>query len=237
MALHELGHAAGLVATGGQLASISLNPFCWCWARYASNPQPMITAWSGVVGGVLFSLLPYIVFRIVRLPMPRLAIVLAIVAMARDGVYLLGGTLANVGDGAAIVRLGAPRFLPIGFAVLLLAIATMWFVLAQDRIGIPHSASLAKRTTIVLGGIGSYLVIGFAYVAAFHRHELVTFAVFSGAGILLLVVLSIAATFAPRYAPRLFPESSIPEISWPFAIGHLVIGTIVVCLEIAVFGV
>ena len=236
MALHELGHAVGLVLSGGQVAHITLNPFCWCWTWYATNPRPIVTAWSGVVVGVLFALLPCIALATFGRRTPRLFVLLGIVALAANGIYLLDGVLSNVGDGADIVDLGAPRLLPITVGAILVLAAALWFILVQPKIGIPSSASFPRRTALLCGGIGTYLVLMMLYVAVYHSQELSCFACFAGAGVALLIAMSVAATLADKYLSGRWEGSSVEAVSWPYAIGYFSAGTVIVIAEIAVFG-
>ena len=235
-ALHELGHALGNALSGGRTSFISLNPFCWSRIGFASNPRPLISMWSGVGFGLLFGLLPALGFVAFRRRVPSLLHLLGIVSLATNGIYLFGSTLAGVGDGAVLMRLGMPKApLLIGGLLLVLG-AAYWFILVMPRFGMAHSSSFASRFGILLGGVGSYLVIMMLYVAVYHRSEFVAFVVFAGMGVAMLIALGGAPTLARRALVSRYGDASVSSPRWAHVLGYMVAGVLIVSVELAVFG-
>jgi len=231
--LHELGHAAAVTLSGGSVAAIRLNPFGWNWTIYRYAPSPILASWSGVLGGLLFSLLPYIGFVLARRLPPRLVLLLAMVSMALNGVYLVGSTLVGAGDGADLVRLGVPRLWPLTAGALLMALAALWFVRVQPRFGLSPTAGFAERCALLLGGIGSYLGFTVLYVAVFRRRDLLAFVCFVAVGLVFLVAVS--AYGAIRGASR-SAEPAPPVPGWRYAGICSAIGLAIILAELAVFG-
>ncbi len=98
MAIHELGHALAMWATGGSVARIRLNPFSWSYTYYGSSPAcPVLTALTstdgalarlkileGGVGPYLIAMLVYQIWR-----NPREIVLWATYVVA--GIFLLAG--------------------------------------------------------------------------------------------------------------------------------------------------
>lgn len=53
MAVHELGHVAGAVITGGHVVRVVLHPASISRTDVSPNPSPLIVAWAGPVLGCL----------------------------------------------------------------------------------------------------------------------------------------------------------------------------------------
>ncbi|MBT3291550.1 MAG: hypothetical protein HN904_08405 [Victivallales bacterium] len=236
MALHEIGHAVGVTLSGGKVSHISLNPFSWCWTGYSANPQPMVAGWSGVVAGVLFALAPCVCMALFGRKPPRVLLLLGIIGLAANGSYLLGGALARVGDGEYLMRLGVPRLLLVVVGVLLMFAAAAWFLLMQPRFGIPHSASFAQRCGLLLGGIGSYLLLTVVYVVVFKRRDLPPIACFAGIGAVLIICASILATLLGTFLAEHGADGVADVPSWSYASAYAAVGLVVVLAELAAFG-
>src|SRR4051812_32794919 len=55
-AVHELGHVAGALLTGGKVARVVLHPMTISRTDLASNPSPLLVVWAGPVLGCLLPL-------------------------------------------------------------------------------------------------------------------------------------------------------------------------------------
>jgi len=236
MALHEVGHAVGNTISGGRVSFISLNPFCWCWTGFASNPHPLISMWSGVGIGAVFGVLPALGFVAFRRGVPSLLHLLGIVSLAINGIYLLGSTLAGVGDGAALVRLGMPKVPLVVAGLLLMLGAAYWFIIVMPRFGMAYSASFTLRCGVLMGGVGSYLVLMMLYVAVYHRGEFATFVVFAVVGIAMLIALGAAPTLARHALVSRYGNASVSSVRWAHVLGYTVVGILIVSAELALFG-
>jgi len=63
-AMHELGHVAGALITGGTVAHVELNPLTISRTDLAENPNPLVVAWLGPVVGVVLPLVVLGVFTL-----------------------------------------------------------------------------------------------------------------------------------------------------------------------------
>src|SRR5208282_6187597 len=56
MAVHELGHVVGAVATGGRVERVVLHPLTISRTDVSPNPHPLMVVWAGPSVGVLLPL-------------------------------------------------------------------------------------------------------------------------------------------------------------------------------------
>lgn len=121
MGVHEMGHVAGALLTGGRVQRVVLHPTRISRTDVSPNPRPVIVAWAGPVVGCLLPwwtawLLPR------RLPTARnLAMFFAGFCLVANGVYLLFGSLYLIGDARVLLQHGTPMAAPatLGIATLL----------------------------------------------------------------------------------------------------------------------
>ena len=62
--VHELGHVAAAVATGGTVSQAILQPLQISRTELADNPHPLIVAWLGPMIGVAAPLMMLVLFKI-----------------------------------------------------------------------------------------------------------------------------------------------------------------------------
>jgi hypothetical protein len=141
-AIHELGHVAHAVVSGGVVTAVVLDPLSFSRTDVSPNPQPQFVAWGGPVWGclaplALWALLsrgplkkgdsprasprewPTTVFARCLSPFVQnltwLAAFFAGFCLIANGAYIAAGSLAQVGDARELIRTGAPRVLLLGF--------------------------------------------------------------------------------------------------------------------------
>ena len=59
-AVHELGHVAAAVVSGGRVATVVLHPATISYTQLASNPHPLFVAWMGPIVGVVLPLVAFV---------------------------------------------------------------------------------------------------------------------------------------------------------------------------------
>jgi hypothetical protein len=133
-AIHELGHVAGAVLTGGRAQRVILHPASISRTDVFPNPAPMLVVWAGPVLG---SLLPLAV-AFARLKSDRIAKDLRFFSgfcLLANGAYIGFGGFDRIGDAGEMLRLGTPLPVMMGFGLLCIAGG----LLLWHRLGSLHS--------------------------------------------------------------------------------------------------
>jgi hypothetical protein len=235
-AVHELGHVLGVTLGGGSASHVKLNPFTWSYTFYASNPRPLLASWSGSLFEIVLSLAIVAAVRILRASVPTFLLLIAIVALGTNGVYLAGGTLGHAGDAADLIRLGISPIAVFIVGTLMMLAAGGSIIVLQPRFGIPYTASIWHRATVIVGGAGAYLVIMLLYVALLPNGNLRLFLLFVGAGLLMLGVVVVLATMLRTPLERLSLATLTADVPSGKVLAYLIAGILVVVLEIVLFG-
>jgi hypothetical protein len=110
MAVHELGHVMGAIATGGKVERVVLHPLTISRTDVAPNPRPLAVAWAGPVFGVVAPLVLLIFFRAVKLPLAYFVQFFAGFCLIANGAYIGLGSLARIGDAGDMLRHGSPMW-------------------------------------------------------------------------------------------------------------------------------
>jgi hypothetical protein len=130
-AVHELGHVAAAIVSGGRVATVVFHPATISSTQLTSNPHPLFVAWMGPFVGVLMPLVALIGARMLRLR--GWYQFFAGFCFIANGGYLAFGSLNGIGDAGDILRHGSPVWLLWLFGVTTIPIGiSMW-----NRLG-PH---------------------------------------------------------------------------------------------------
>lgn len=124
MGVHELGHVAAGLATGGVIEKVVLHPLAISRTDVSPNPSPLVVVWSGPLVGVLLPLLVWLAIP-ARLAWGKgIAQFFAGFCLIANGAYIGLGSLARIGDCGEMLRHGSPVWslwlfaavtLPLGF--------------------------------------------------------------------------------------------------------------------------
>jgi Peptidase M50B-like len=107
-AVHELGHVAMTVATGGQIEKVALHPLAISRTDTAGSVHPALVVWAGPVVGVVVPLALVGVFKAAGLKWAYLVRFFAGFCLVANGAYLGVGAFARIGDAGDLIRLGNP---------------------------------------------------------------------------------------------------------------------------------
>ena len=124
-AVHELGHVAGAVLSGGQIERVVLHPLEVSRTDLSENPRPLLVAWLGPLAGVAVPTIAAAVARWRRLRWAFLLQFFAGFCLVANGAYLGVGSLWAVGDAGDLLRYGSPIWLLWLFGLLAVA-AGLW---------------------------------------------------------------------------------------------------------------
>lgn len=110
MAVHELGHVAGALATGATIDRVVLHPLTFSRTDVSANSHPLLVAWAGPVIGVAVPLAIGAIAAVGRLIWAYLFRFFAGFCLIANGCYIGGGSFAGVGDAGDMLRYGSPRW-------------------------------------------------------------------------------------------------------------------------------
>ncbi|MEM9942666.1 MAG: hypothetical protein AAF939_13970 [Planctomycetota bacterium] len=131
MAIHELGHIAGAIATGGTVQKVVLHPLTISRTDVSPNPSPLVVVWLGPIIG---SVLPIIICGLIpkRFPLVRnTAIFFAGFCLVANGAYIAIGSFEQIGDCGVMLRAGSPQWTLILFGAFTIPIG----ILLWHRLG------------------------------------------------------------------------------------------------------
>jgi hypothetical protein len=107
MAVHELGHVAGLWSTGGTVAKVVLHPLTISRTDPGLDPRPLPVVWAGPFVGVLLPLAAVGIATLLHVPGRFLLQFFAGFCLIANGCYIGVGAFDPVGDSRELLRLGA----------------------------------------------------------------------------------------------------------------------------------
>ncbi len=154
MAVHELGHVIGGVATGGTIRRVVLHPLTISCSDVDPNPSPAIVVWLGpIVGSILPVSLLSIRFSIVALK-KSLAFFAGFCLIANGAYIAIAiGSFDGVGDCGEMLRTGTPIWVMIAYgAVAISGGLLIWHRLGTARQFLSNPKLVSRRTAYVTVG-------------------------------------------------------------------------------------
>jgi hypothetical protein len=106
-AVHELGHVAGAMLSGGRVAQVILHPATISQTRLAENPHPQFVAWMGPIVGVMMPAAALLAARIAKWRTWYLFQFFAGFCFVANGAYLALGSIEGIGDAGDLLDHGA----------------------------------------------------------------------------------------------------------------------------------
>ncbi len=117
MAIHELGHCVAAWLTGGIVEKVHFPLFGFSQTFYHENPHPLVVAWAGAAGGVVFAASLLGASRYVRRPYQQALLYFAGLSLIANGLYLGLGGFDRVGDCAELLNHGAKLWQLVAFGI------------------------------------------------------------------------------------------------------------------------
>ncbi len=150
MALHEVGHIVGALATGGRVERVVLHPLTISRTDVSPNPHPAVVVWLGPLIGCL---LPLALFAAVprRVPVLRKDVqFFAGLCLIANGAYISDGSLGQVGDAGDMLRTGTPLAAMLAFgAITIVAGLYLWHRLGSIRQFIDDPSIVTPRMAYI----------------------------------------------------------------------------------------
>jgi hypothetical protein len=157
MAVHELGHVMGAVATGGAVERVVLHPLVISRTDVSPNPHPTLVVWAGPLIGVILPLAVLFVFKVGRVALAYLPQFFAGFCLIANGAYIGVGSFGGIGDAGVMLRHGSPMWclwlfgvgaIPLGF-YLWNGLGTH-FGLGQSAGKVDHRAAYISSALLIL---------------------------------------------------------------------------------------
>ncbi len=106
-AVHELGHVAGAMVTGGVVTRVVLNPFAISRTDVFPNPLAGVVVWAGPLIGSLLPLVFLLPARVCGM-WRSMAQFFAGFCLIANGAYISIGSFDQMGDAGEMLRTGTP---------------------------------------------------------------------------------------------------------------------------------
>jgi hypothetical protein len=107
-AVHELGHVAASLATGGKVAKVVLHPLAISRTDTSGSREPLLVVWAGPVVGIGLPLVMLGIAKAAKWKWTYLAAFFAGTCLIANGAYIGVGSFQRVGDAGDMIRLGSP---------------------------------------------------------------------------------------------------------------------------------
>jgi Peptidase M50B-like len=106
--VHELGHIAAALGTGGTVTKVVLHPLTISRTDSSGSVHPLLVVWAGPVIGVIVPLTLLVVCKAAKLKWNYLVQFFAGTCLIANGAYIGVGSLQSIGDAGDLLRQGCP---------------------------------------------------------------------------------------------------------------------------------
>ena len=169
MAVHELGHVAGALLTGGSIERVILHPLTISRTVVSPNPKPAIVVWLGPVIGCVLPLAMVAVIR--KRPNVwynniwyKVGLFFVGFCLIANGAYIAVGSFDRVGECGEMLRTGTPLWAMLAFGAVTIPLGLyQWHALGSLNQFINDPSVVTRRIAyVVFGGLIVAVVAGFA---------------------------------------------------------------------------
>lgn len=132
MGVHELGHVAGAMLTGGGIQRVVLHPLTISRTDVSPNPYPTFVVWLGPILGCLIPLAIWVALPRNLTTARNVAKFFAGFCLIANGVYISLGSFAGVGDCGVMLDTGSPVWALVAFGALAVSVGLyLWHSLGS----------------------------------------------------------------------------------------------------------
>jgi hypothetical protein len=107
MIVHEAGHVAGAVLTGGRVRRVVLTPVGFSRTDVMPDPRPLIVVWAGPVVGAAAPLCAWAIAEAAKVSVAYLLRFFAGFCLIANGAYIGAGSFGRVGDAYPMLLFGS----------------------------------------------------------------------------------------------------------------------------------
>jgi Peptidase M50B-like len=157
MAVHELGHVIGAVATGGTIERVVLHPLAISRTDVFPNPNPMLVVWAGPLLGAVLPLGLLLTAKVAKFRWAYLIQFFEGFCLIANGAYIGVGSFGRIGDAGDMLRRGSPMWCLWLFGVTSLPLGVwLWnglgphFGLGQAAGKVEHHAAYISCVLLIL---------------------------------------------------------------------------------------
>jgi hypothetical protein len=162
--VHEFGHIAGALASGGRVEREVLNPLTISRTDVQPNPHPLIVVWAGPLIGALLPLGIWGMASIVKMPNIYLLRFFAGFCLIANGSYIGFGSFGKIGDCGEMLRYGSPTWLLWLFGVATIPTG-LWLWTGQGKyFGLGSGVGEVSRRATVATTLILIVVVGLELV-------------------------------------------------------------------------
>ncbi len=125
MLVHESGHVAGAIASGGTIRKVIWHPSVISRTDVEPNPHPLIEVWAGPLVGSIVPVIFAWMTTFFRLRIAYLLWTFAGFCLIANGAYIGTGAAKPVGDALELLDYGMPRWPLAAFGIAAVS-AGLW---------------------------------------------------------------------------------------------------------------
>lgn len=148
-AVHEFGHVAATVVSGGTVEQVVLHPLAISRTDVGTNPRPVLEIWAGAVVGVALPLLVYVGAWAVHSPGLYLFRFFAGFCCVANGTYIAFGPSDTGMDTEIMLLLGASRWQLLLFGVPAIALGLYLWHGLSPHFGLGEAKGRVNRSAVV----------------------------------------------------------------------------------------
>jgi len=185
--VHELGHAAAAMATGGEVDRIEVSPVSWSYAHFVSDPEPRATSWGGFLAAATIGPLVFFIVWGVKSRFSLWGLMLAMAGLVGSGVYMLVGAIIGIGDSASLMARGISPGILIIIGIGLICAGLPFLLLLGSLLGVGRGHTRCRTTLSVISLPVLYLAVSVVYNIVLRPDEWLLWLASAGGCVVLIL--------------------------------------------------
>ncbi len=151
-AVHEFGHVAVTVATGGSVTSVVLHPLTISRTDSSGSLHPLLVVWAGPVIGVVVPIVMLAIVKVAKVRWDYLVQFFAGTCLIANGAYIGVGSFQGIGDAGDLLRHGSPVWPLWLFGTVTVPLGLYLWNSLGPSFGLRQAAGKVDRTAAYLSG-------------------------------------------------------------------------------------
>jgi len=160
LAVHELGHVVGAMATQGTVQRVVLHPLAISRTDVSPNPSPLIVVWLGPLIGCGLPALICLLIPKRFISVRQGLLFFAGFCLVTNGAYILFGSFDGVGDCGVMLQHGSPFWTLIAFGIVAIPSGTLiWHRLGSVREFVENPERIDPIAAWTLLAVGAVVLV------------------------------------------------------------------------------